>query len=68
MKEIEKIENKIINDDGEFCEKMQNIYFLNIVNYRLTNSFLRFYSEILPLNIYVINEFSYFWVPNCIEY
>ena len=57
MKEIEKIEHKISSNYISVTEKLENIYFLNIVNYRLTNGFLRFYSEILPLNISIFNDF-----------
>ena len=37
MKEIEKIEEKIIENNSIFTEKLKNIYFLNVINYKIVN-------------------------------
>jgi hypothetical protein len=44
---------------GNIClsEKLKIVNFMKIVHLRLSQINIRFYSEIIPLNIYLLNEF-----------
>jgi hypothetical protein len=59
LKEIKRLEDLASASDAEvsLSEKLKIISFLKIVHLRYSYPFIRFYSEILPLNIYLLNEF-----------
>lgn len=47
----------MISGDISLSEKFKILNFMKIVHLRLSNKNIRFYSELIPLNIYLINEF-----------
>lgn len=57
--ELLRIEFMVGKPDLAFTEKLKIINFFKIIHLRLTKPNVRFYSEVLPLNIYLINEFMY---------
>ncbi|KRX06578.1 Ankyrin repeat-containing domain [Pseudocohnilembus persalinus] len=58
--ELKRISGLVAENEAiSLGEKLKLINYLKIIHLRITQKQVRFYSEVLPINIYIINEFFY---------